>query len=260
MKNHSEQVQGWEDLIFENRNKEYGAYVIRQKYSDSMLQGVMISMGAAMLLLLFSVTVNKKAIVTPVIKDPITVTFDSQPHIKPTLTPKTPQPPQKASTPNLPPKPVTHEVADIPFEQTPTSPGTEGAENTTGPVTTGSESSGTEITVAAPAENKVYIVVEKMPLYNGGQEAMMKFLSKKLKYPRRSEINKIEGTVYVQFVISADGSITQVELVKGVDKDCDKEAMRVIQLMPAWTPGFQNNMPVAVRMIVPIKFKLREQL
>ena len=87
---------------------------------------------------------------------------------------------------------------------------------------------------------------------------MMKFLSKKLKYPHKAKDDKIQGTVFVRFVVSADGSITHVELLKGIHRDCDQEAMRVIQMLPGWNPGFQNNVPVAVRMVLPITFKLNE--
>ncbi len=97
---------------------------------------------------------------------------------------------------------------------------------------------------------------EVMPQYKGGQEAMMKFISRGVKYPGSAARMEIEGTVFVSFVINALGDVVDVKVVKGISPDCDKEAMRVIAKMTEWEAGMQNKMPVSVRMVVPIKFQL----
>jgi protein TonB len=111
----------------------------------------------------------------------------------------------------------------------------------------------TEPVVEAP---KVFEFVEKMPEYEGGYEAMMKFLQRKTRYPAIAIRKKDEGTVYVSFVVSPDGSVTHVQIVKGISKECDAEAMRVISLMDKWKAGIQNGMPVSVKKVLPITFRL----
>jgi protein TonB len=100
-------------------------------------------------------------------------------------------------------------------------------------------------------------VAEVMPQYEGGLEAMMKFIQKKIRYPSGPKRQQIDGTVYVRFVVNGDGSVSNVEVIKGVHPDYDKEAMRVISLLPAWKGGSHNGRPVGVRMVLPIKFRLQ---
>lgn len=99
---------------------------------------------------------------------------------------------------------------------------------------------------------------EVMPSYEGGLEAMMKFIQKKIHYPRAPRQMGIEGTVYVRFVVNGDGSISGVEVVRGFHPDCDREAMRVVSMLPAWKGGSHNGRPVAVRMVLPIRFSVRQ--
>ena len=77
-----------------------------------------------------------------------------------------------------------------------------------------------------------------------------------MKYPAIPRKTGVEGIVFVRFVVNYDGRVIDVEVIKGIHADCDREAARVIALMPAWRPGMQNNMPVSVRMVMPVKFKL----
>jgi len=97
---------------------------------------------------------------------------------------------------------------------------------------------------------------EVMPNYQGGVKAMMKFIQKHMKYPGSARKIGTEGKVFIKFVVNYEGKVVNVEIVKGISEDCDKEAVRVIAMMPDWKPGMQNNMPVSVRMILPINFKL----
>ncbi|MBO7457831.1 MAG: energy transducer TonB [Paludibacteraceae bacterium] len=110
---------------------------------------------------------------------------------------------------------------------------------------------------AAQGDDKLYIVVEQMPQFPGGQNALIKFLSENVKYPVIARENRIQGQVRCQFVVNKDGSITDVEVVKsGGDASLDKEAIRVLKAMPNWIPGKQRGNPVRVKYTVPVTFKL----
>ena len=106
-------------------------------------------------------------------------------------------------------------------------------------------------------ESKVFDVVEEQPSFPGGQGALMQWLSDNIKYPVIAAENGIQGRVIVQFVVSKTGSISNVNVVRGVDPSLDKEAVRVVKAMPNWTPGKQNGTTVNVRYTLPVTFKLQ---
>jgi len=107
-------------------------------------------------------------------------------------------------------------------------------------------------------DDTVFVVVESMPEFPGGQPALFKFLAENVKYPVIAQENGIQGRVVCQFTVSKDGSIRDVEVVRsGGDPSLDKEAMRVIKSMPKWKPGKQRGEPVNVRYTVPVNFKLQ---
>jgi protein TonB len=107
-------------------------------------------------------------------------------------------------------------------------------------------------------EEEIFVVVENQPEFPGGQAAMMKFLSENIKYPVIAQENGIQGRVICNFVVERDGSITDVQIVRGVDPSLDKEAVRVIQSMPKWKPGMQRGKPVRVRFTLPVVFRLQQ--
>lgn len=98
--------------------------------------------------------------------------------------------------------------------------------------------------------------VEQMPQYPGGTEAMMKFISENLQYPKTASEMGISGKVILQLVIDKEGKVSDVKVLRGIGGGCDEEAMRVVKLMPAWKPGTQNGKPVTVYFILPILFNL----
>ena len=106
-------------------------------------------------------------------------------------------------------------------------------------------------------ETKVFDVVEQMPQFPGGPQALFEYLSKHIKYPAVAEENGVQGRVIVTFVVERDGSITDVTVVKSVDPSLDKEAQRVVKSMPKWIPGKQNGAAVRVKYTVPVTFKLQ---
>lgn len=106
-------------------------------------------------------------------------------------------------------------------------------------------------------ENKVFDIVEQQPLFPGGPAALMKYLSEHTKYPVVAQENGVQGRVTVQFVVEKDGSISDVHVLRGVDPSLDKEAVRVVKSMPRWTPGKQNGITVRVNYRVPVLFRLQ---
>ncbi|MFA5044644.1 MAG: M56 family metallopeptidase [Paludibacter sp.] len=106
-------------------------------------------------------------------------------------------------------------------------------------------------------KNVVFTVVEKMPAYPGGSDALMKFLANNIKYPVRAQEKGIQGRVICQFVVKADGSIGDVDIVRSVDPNLDAEAIRVVKAMPLWTPGQQKGQNVNVKYTLPINFNLK---
>ena len=115
-----------------------------------------------------------------------------------------------------------------------------------------------ELQKEAEAEdpNKIYDKVEVMPEYPGGAAAFMRYLAQNVKYPTVAQENGTQGIVVVQFVVDADGSVTNAHVITSVDPYLDEEALRVIKSMPRWTPGKLNGKPVRVKYTTPIKFRL----
>ncbi len=115
------------------------------------------------------------------------------------------------------------------------------------------------ISEAAPVEEKadvIFDVVETQPNPPGGMSGWNEYLSKNLKYPTQARRMGVEGTVIVVFVVNTDGSIQDVEVLRGIGGGCDEEALRVVSAAPKWEPGKQRGRPVRTRMRLPIRFKL----
>lgn len=108
-----------------------------------------------------------------------------------------------------------------------------------------------------PEVEKVFDVVEQMPSFPGGPSALMEWLSNNVKYPVVAQENGVQGRVVVSFVVERDGSITDVKVVRGVDPSLDREASRVVRAMPRWNPGKQNGSAVRVKYNVPVAFRLQ---
>lgn len=255
--------QSWEDIVFENRNKDYGAYVNRTAYSKTVVIASLITLLVMVFVLAFpaikeffsggdDVVDNSKLKQT-------TISLDQPPPISPNQPPPPDvriPPPVKTIIKFLPPKVTDKEVVEE--EEMPTIE--EIKQNETG--TENVEGTG-EVIFEEPVEeakgedpNKVFLVVEQPPEFEGGNEAMHKFVAKNTKYPASARRMNTEGTVFVGFVIDADGKVSEAAIIKGISADCDKEALRVIQMMPRWRPGKQSGRPVRVKFVYPIKFKL----
>lgn len=107
-------------------------------------------------------------------------------------------------------------------------------------------------------EENVYTIVENMPEFPGGQEAMFTFISETITYPEEAKKNGIQGKVYVNFTVEKDGSIGDVKVIRGVHPLLDNEAMRVVESFPKWTPGTQRGKLVRVSYNLPLSFVLNK--
>jgi protein TonB len=262
MKSEAAVAQSWEDIVFENRNKEYGAYINRKSYSKSVVIATLLTFGV--LALVFAAPYIKTWFESNNAGEEdnklktTTISLDQPPPITPNQPPPPDvriPPPVKTVIKFLPPKVTEKEVVEE--EEMPTieeiKQNDTGSENIEGTV---------EAVFTEPVEevkedpNKIFLVVEQPPEPEGGMEALTKFVQKNLKYPASARRMNIEGTAYVQFVIEPNGAVTEATVIKGISADCDKEALRVIQMMPKWKPGKQSGRPVRVRFVYPIRYRL----
>jgi len=121
----------------------------------------------------------------------------------------------------------------------------------------------TIIKVVEPLDQKkpdsIFAVVEVMPKYPGGLDAMYKFLGENIKYPQKAREEGISGTVYIQFIVEKDGQTSGFKLLRGAEESLDNEALRVLKMMPKWEPGKQKGKPVRVQYNLPVKFALDEE-
>ena len=102
----------------------------------------------------------------------------------------------------------------------------------------------------------IYTLTENQPEFTGGQQSLIRFLQKNLRYPAEARENNIEGKVVAQFIVDEKGGISDIRIIRGIGAGCDEELVRVIKLMPNWKPGLNNGQPVKANMILPCTFKL----
>jgi len=108
-----------------------------------------------------------------------------------------------------------------------------------------------------PVEEEVFLIVEQMPEFPGGETALRTYIAKHIKYPPTAQEMGIQGKVYVTFIVDSSGNVTKATIARGIDSALDKEALRVINSLPKWTPGKQRGKPVSVSYTVPINFTLQ---
>ena len=259
---------GRNNIVFEGKNQEYGAFVLRRSYNKTVSKAVLFSV----LFLVFCLSVPAilaylESLKTEdvVIKDDNNVNLMDAPPVNPDEPPPPPvePPPPVQETIKFVPPVVTNE--EVPEEDIP--PTQEELKETNAGVTT-QEGSGDIVdlpietnneVIEDPNANTVFLSVEEPPQFPGGEEAFFKYLSKNINYPALEKENSITGTVYVYYVISKEGKPEDVKVVRGVKGGAglDKEAIRVISSMPAWSVGKQNGRPAKVAFTIPVKFVLR---
>lgn len=256
------------ELVFQGRNKMYGAYQLRKEYNRTMTI-IVISMVAASLLALgikYFID-NYKPSEDELANTKIDITqIDLTP---PQLDKNEPPPP-----PPPPPPPVMETIKFVPpvikedaVEDEPPPPQEKVSETNVG--TTTQEGSGDEA-IQVPDEGtgngviedkapEIFTVVQEMPEFPGGQLEMMKYIQKNIVYPPSAREAGIGGKCFLRFVVNEDGKISGVEILKGVPgcPECDKEAIRVIKSMPSWKPGKQNGKEVKVYFQLPVNFVIK---
>lgn len=105
-------------------------------------------------------------------------------------------------------------------------------------------------------EAEVFRIVEDMPQFPGGPSEFMKWLTRNLRYPKVVEQQKVQGKVVAEFIVNTDGSVTDVNIVKSLHPQCDREVLRVLRMMPRWTPGIENDRPCRTKVCIPVVFRL----
>ncbi len=262
-----------DDLVFENRNKAYGAFLLRRIYPRNMSRAMLAG------LLLFILGVSSPLIIRAVKgwlpeKQDDLIMKEIVLAEPPPLDPKKPPPPPP---PKIDPPPIKDQIRFVPpkvkkdeevKEEEPPPPtieelkdkqiATETKKGEAGGIDASLLEPPPPVVEEEPKEEVVFQVVEQMPEFPDGQAAMLKFLRDNLKYPPIAKENNIEGTVVVNFVVSKTGEIQKVNVVRGVPggQMLDAEAVRVIKSMPKWKPGKHNGRAVNVTFTLPVKFKL----
>jgi protein TonB len=255
----------FDDEVFENRNKAYGAYFLRRVYEHNVLIGFLvaasiISLGLAAPVIYkswfaTSSTEEETRIVTVQMENIQTEIEEPEVKVEKEL-------PKAATVKSLPPEVKPDEQVkkeELPPTEDELKDKNPGAENQEGEKTT---------TVTAPSnpapepqleEVKIETWAEQMPIFPGGPSEFIKYLQRHIEYPDRAKSEDVQGTVRVSFVVNQDGSISEVKIVKGVGYGLDEEALRVFKKMPKWNPGVKKGMIVPVRMVYPVVFQLETE-
>lgn len=255
MKRSDQKVPGFDDIIFENRNKRYGAYDLRRKYKAtaclSILGGITL---CSLPLIIFSVLSSEP------------VSAKTEKGIFVVISPDNLSDPGKIVQPE-PPKPVksppqfkyvspkvvddTMNLSfmiknDIAIDSVVNAQVIEESDSVvySPPVTDIEE------------EPEPYLIVGEPPEFPGGTVALKKFVATHLVYPVEALENNIQGRVFVRFVVSSDGSVKRIEITRGLHPLLDEEATRVISSLPLWKPGRQNGKPVPVWFSMPVTFQI----
>lgn len=254
MKSKNEKVPGFDEIIFENRNKEYGAFDLRKRYSAatcfSVLGGVSF-ITALVLTIFFTMERDVKAKTEP---GPIVI-ITTDPLIQDPDKIKPPEP----EKPKIDIDQVKY-LAPVVVEKADSADKTMVAVSALDPLKDKPVDLVVETNInpdpVIPVEPDPVVSVEEMPFFPGGDDALLKFISETIRYPQDAVENNLEGKVVLRFVVSSDGSVKRVEIIKGIHPVLDQEAIRVVSLLPKWRPGKQNGKAVPVWFYVPVTFRL----
>jgi len=250
-----------EEIVFQNRNKEYGAYYLRKQYRKYVIIGLvfaLLSLGAVISYPL-ATALSGKTIYDINEDNIIGITLISPPEEKQELLPPPPPPPEalqekvKFTAPVIVDDTsagekfgIQSELADQKASEVP------------------DDIPGSDIVIEEkpaiieqPEETKIHTFVQEMPEFPGGEAAMYEYIAKNIHYPVEAKELGIQGKIYVTFIVETDGSISGVILLRGIGGGCDEEALRVIREMPKWKPGRQQGNAVRVSFNIPINFTLR---
>lgn len=267
----------WTDLVFEGRNQSYGAYKLRKGTAKRNVWAlIIVGLAAALLYLGLQLQkmaeANKKVENTQAVELAKLNTEKKEAKVEKKEIIK--QEPEKVveqvkssvkfTAPIIKKDSEVKEEDEIKLDEVQKSDKAVGAFTVEGNDEVGGAVLKAKEDIAAPEppkhvveETKIFTVVEQMPMYPGGDAALMGYLRDNINYPTIAAENGVQGRVVVGFVVERDGSITDVKILRGVDPSLDREAMRVVKSMPRWNPGKQNGSAVRVKYQVPVSFRLQ---
>jgi protein TonB len=253
MKSKNEKVPEFDDIIFENRNRNYGAYSLRKHYKSTASFSVIGGMALFIIMVTAFSFSSQPGTATP--GDIIVVLEMSDPLIAKVL-PAEKKPPENPvnTIRNLKPE-VTEDTTEITVF-IPTNDQLLTIAPTGNPGDSIAVSDNPE--PVPPEKKEPFIYVEEMPSFPGGEPALFKYIGENLNYPLDAQKNNIQGKVILKFVVNADGSADRVEILRSVDPLLDNEATRVIKSLPRFKPGKQGGVAVPVWFTLPVSFKLEE--
>ena len=253
-----QRVESLQEMVFKNRNKDYGAYMLRKKYKKYMIVSLIIAVLVMVGVVAYPIIT---AVVTKgrILKQELSVGAEmiDIPQDEPPPPPPPPPPPEALQE-------KVKFTAPVVVEDT-------AVESDFGKQDLLAEKVNTEVpsedvmefveekpqVIEQPKEAEIFTVVEENPQFPGGEAALYKFLGETIKYPEEAKELGIQGRVFVNFVIETNGSVSHVKVLRGIGGGCDEEAIRVVKSMPKWTPGKQRGIPVRVSYNLPIKFTLQ---
>lgn len=254
-----------DDLVFEDRNKEYGAYMLRKEYAKNQLAAFFLSMLVFLVLIVIAYWPKQAMAADKIVmhKEVHTVLTPPPPLPKSPkpLEMKIPAPPKikymapKVTTSVVPADKKMPDMEDIMKAPVISNDGPNHL-----PDFGGTQVIGEPVEIhdkTQPKKPKIRDFVSEAPRFPGGEAALYSYLKSHINYPEMARELGIQGKVYLTFVVAADGHIIDVNLKRGVDKTLNKEAERVIKGMPNWIPGKDNGKPVYVRCSLPIEFKVK---
>jgi protein TonB len=249
----------FDDIVFENRNKEYGAYKLRKKYRPTVI--VAMAIGVLILgTLIIAPYLNAKASVdrTKRTERQVEIKMEAMDAPAEQVAPPPPPPPPPSDVVQqaryVPPVVVDTVKPEEEVQLMTADEAEEVVQNTE--VVDIPQEVKEEVQESEP-EEVPFVVVEEMPMYPGGDVALLKYISENVVYPEVAKENNIQGRVIVRFCVTAKGGVSQVSVLKGVDPELDAEAIRVVQTLPQFKPGKQGGKPVPVWYMVPITFTLK---
>jgi protein TonB len=269
----------WSDLLFENRNKEYGAYVLRHQTSTRNIMSIIAVL--ILFAIVMAVMVAKNAYddyKASHIRHEDVVILTNLPNQKPEPKVERAEPVRQEKIEKVVEKvrssikfvaPIIKKDNEVDpkdemktQEEIMSSKVAVGFANVIGNDESADVLRSKTLLVSEPVkpkeeETKIFTVVEQMPSFPGGEAALMQYLSKNIKYPPFAEENNIQGRVICTFVVERDGSVSDIRIAKSVDPSLDKEAVRVVSAMPRWIPGRQNGQNVRVKYTLPVTFRLQ---
>jgi protein TonB len=251
------------DIVFDGRNREYGAYILRTEY-DKRLMLIMFSLLAVIGLSYGTYIVIKnlpeeKLPPPPVDTSQFTVQAPPVEEDVPPPPPEEPPPPMEKTVAFTPPIVVDIPVEDqIPIQEDMEDTKASTETNETDNVSFEFQPETPQVKEVEEKEPEIYTYVDEDPEFPGGYASMMAFIQKNFNYPQVAIENNIQGKCYVKFVVKGDGSVSGVQVERGIAgcPECDKEAVRVVRMMPGWKPGKVNGKSVSTLYRLPINFAL----